>query len=448
MHGSRTFSTGFLLIVGFAIVPLQAADWPQWLGPNRDSVWPETGIIEKFPEGGIKPEWRVKIAGGYSGPAVADGRVYVTDFLTDADVIAERSPQGPQGPQIAAAGKERLLCLDAKTGQELWKHEDARTYTISYPAGPRCTPTVSGGKVYTVGAQGDLLCLDAAKGTLLWSKNFGKDYGAKTPLWGFSSHPLVDGQKLICIVGGEGSVAVAFDKDTGKELWKSLSASQQGYSSPIVIEAGGKRQLLIFDSDSLNSLDPETGTPYWSAPNSPDYGLSVMVPRRMGDYLFAGGPPRNKSFLLKLDSEKPAESVVWHGTLETSLAAVNTEPFLDADTIYGVDASKGLFCAVDMMTGKRLWDTSTPTTGEKAFNNGTAFFVKNGDRYFIFSETGELIIAKLTPKAYEEVSRMKLLEPTGLAFGRKVVWSHPAFANQCVFARNDAEIVCYSLKKP
>ena len=444
MLGSRTLSAGLLLLLGFGATQSHASDWPQWLGPGRDSVWSDTGLIEKFPEGGIKPEWRAKVAAGYSGPAVADGRVYVTDFLTDADVIAERSPQGPQ---ISAPGKERVLCLDAKTGQELWKHEDDRTYGISYPAGPRCTPTVADGKVYTVGAEGDLLCLDAVKGTLLWSKNYGKDYGAKIPLWGYASHPLVDGKKLICIVGGEGSIAVAFDKDTGKELWKALSAKEPGYSSPTIIEAGGKRQLLIYDPQSLNSLDPETGTLYWTVPNAPDYGLSVMVPRKLGDYLFASGPPRKNSFLLKLDSTKPAVTEVWHGTPDTSLSAVNATPFLDGETIYGADATKGLLSAVELMTGKRLWETSVPTSGEKPVNNGTVFIVKNGERYFLFSETGNLIIAKLTPKGYDEVSRMKLLEPTGLASGRKVVWSHPAFAEKCVFARNDSEIVCVSLQQ-
>ena len=116
---------------------------------------------------------------------------------------------------------------------------------IQYPAGPRTTPVVAGGKVYTLGAMGDLLCLDAAKGTVLWSKNFAKDYGAKTAVWGYASHPLVDGKRLICVVGGEGSLVVAFDKDTGKELWKTGTASVQGYSPPTIISAGGLNGTIL-----------------------------------------------------------------------------------------------------------------------------------------------------------------------------------------------------------
>jgi outer membrane protein assembly factor BamB len=434
------FHASFLLVLVLS-VPVRADDWPQWLGPQRDGVWRETGIVDKFPEGGIKPLWSVKIAGGYSGPAVADGRVYVTDFVTDADIRAKSDP----GARPKLTGKERVLCLDAKTGKELWKHEDDRTYNISYPAGPRCTPTVAEGKVYTVGAEGDLLCLDAVKGKVIWSKNFKTDYKATTPMWGFAGHPLVDGKKLICIVGGEGSVAVAFDKDTGKELWKALSAKEPGYSSPTIIEAGGKQQLLIFHSEALNSLDPETGKVYWSVDIVPSYGMAVMTPRKVGDHLFAAGNG-GKSVLLKLDPSKPAVTEVWRGKRNTSLSPINMTPFVDAETIYGAD-QPGPLRGVELATGKHLWETSAPTTGKKAEACGTVYIVKNDERYFLFSETGDLIIAKLSPKGYEEISRMKLVEPTGTAFGRDVAWSHPAFAQKCVFARNDKEIVCVPLGK-
>lgn len=139
---------------------------------------------------------------------------------------------------------------------------------MSYPAGPRATPTVSGGKVYTLGTEGDLICFEAAKGKILWQRNFKEDYQVQTPMWGFTGHPLIDGQKLIYLVGGAGSVAVAFDKDTGKELWRALTAKEPGYCPPTIIEAGGKRQLIIWHPESVNSLDPETGKVYWSE-NSP-----------------------------------------------------------------------------------------------------------------------------------------------------------------------------------
>ena len=145
---------------------LSAEDWPQWLGPNRDGVWNETGIIDNFPPNGPKVVWRAPIAGGYAGPAVANGKVYVSDYLTKADVTKETFER------TDSKGQERVQCFSADKGELLWHHEYDCKYTISYPAGPRATPTVADGKVYTLGAEGNFLCLDAAKGAVLWSKDF------------------------------------------------------------------------------------------------------------------------------------------------------------------------------------------------------------------------------------------------------------------------------------
>ncbi len=425
------------LAVLFALaLPARADDWPQWLGPQRDSIWRENGILDKFPKGGPKVLWRAPVAHGYSGPAVVGGRVYVTDHLSKKTVEGNPFARGK------VEGKERVLCLDANSGKEVWKHEYDCPYNLSYPAGPRCTPTVSGGKAYTLGAEGNLFCLDAAKGTVLWSKDFKKDYKAPTPMWGFCSHPLVDGKKLFCIVGGKGSVAVAFDKDTGKELWRSLTATGPGYSSPAMIEAGGRKQLLIWHAESINGLDPETGKPYWSVPCAPIAGMSIMTPRKYGDYLFVSGMFQ-ASVLIKLASDRPAATVVWTGKRDTALYAKNPTPFIDDGYLYGIDLNGELRCA-NLVTGKRLWQDYAPVGGKRVVS-GTAFLVKNGQRFFIASETGHLIVARLSPKGYQEIDRWKMLEPTGKAHGRDVVWSHPAFANRCVFWRNDKELVCASL---
>ena len=393
----RTLFAGILSLA--AVLAARAGDWPQWMGPGRDDVWSETGVVEKFPAAGPKILWRVKISGGFAGPAVANGLVYVTDYVTRADVNKLANPA--RGPKIQ--GKERILCLEAKTGKEVWKHEYDCAYEVSYPSGPRCTPTIHDGKVYALGTEGNLFCLDAKKGEVLWSKNFPKDYGAKTPLWGYCGHPLVDGKKLICTVGGKDSVVVAFDKDSGKELWKALNATELGYSPPTMITAGGVKQLLVWTGESINSLDPEKGKLYWSVPLVPAYGMSIMAPRKQGDYLFAGGIGF-KSVLLKLDRDKPAVAEVWRGKRDTSVYPVNSTPFLEDDTIYAVD-QPGPLRGVDLPTGKRLWETFKPTTGKEKANSGTAFLVKNGDRFFLFSETGDLIIARLSRKGYEEVSR-------------------------------------------
>ncbi len=430
-----------LCLIGMQSVTSLAADWPQWMGEKRDGIWREDGILEKFPDAGPIIKWRVPIHGGYAGPAVAGGRVFVTDFVTPGEV-----PKPNPNVRSEVKGKERVLCLNATDGKEIWKHEYDCTYNIAYAYGPRCTPTVSGGKVYTLGAEGNLLCLDVEKGKVIWSHDFKADYKTATPAWGFTGHPLVDGDKLICIVGGEGSGAVAFDKNTGKEIWKAISAKDPGYSSPSIIEAGGQRQLLIWHPEALSSLDPESGKEYWSVPLKPMHGMSIMAPRKFGDLLYAGGIGE-VSVLLRLTKDKPAAEVVWRGDNQSSVYSVCSTPLVDDDgTMYGV-CQRGQLRGIEFATGKRLWETLKPTTGERPLSSGTAFLVKNGDRHFLFSETGNLIIAHLSPKGYEEQSRTHLLEPTGDAFGRFVVWSHPAFADKCIFVRNDKEIVCASLAK-
>src|SRR5262249_28120092 len=148
---------------------------------------------------------------------------------------------------------------------------------------------------------------------------------------------------------------------------------------------------------------------------------------------------------LKLDSAKPGAETVWKGNRDNSVYPVNNTPFLEAGHIYGVDTNGELRC-VEIKNGDRVWESYKPVAGKK-MQSGTAHLVKHEDRFFIFAETGDLIIARLSPKGYEEVSRWHMLAPTSKAFGRDVVWSHPAFAQQRVFARNDAELICVSLAK-
>jgi outer membrane protein assembly factor BamB len=444
MHPIWSFSLG---VFGAGILggnTLFADDWPQWLGPQRDAVWRESGIIEKFPTNGPPVRWRASIAGGYAGPVVANGRVYVAD---------RRLAQGTSNPadpfdRGVIRGGERVLCLSEADGQVLWKHEYECPYTISYPAGPRVAPLVSQGKVYTLGAEGNLFCLDATDGKVLWSHEFKKDFGIKAPMWGFAGHPLLDGNRLICLVGGAGSTAVAFDKDTGKELWRALSAEEPGYSSPVIYEAGGTRQLILWHPEAANALDPETGAVYWSVPFKSRAGMTLATPRKLGDQLFFTAF-YSGSLMLRLDSAKPAAAVAWR-TLKvnekdtTHLNAVMCTPFLEDGYIYGV-CSYGQLRCLKMETGERVWETFQATTSGEAVRWANAFIVKNGDRFFLFNEKGDLIMAKLSPRGYEEISRAHLLEPTNKDCGRFVVWSHPAFANRHVYARNDREIICADL---
>ncbi len=426
-------------------LPARADDWPQWLGPKHDAVWRETGILQTFPAGGPQVRWRTALGGGYAGPAVAQGRVYVTDRVLGANA------SNPSNPfqRAMIPGIERVLCLAEADGKILWKHDYECPYDVSYPAGPRTTPVVRDGKVYTLGAMGHLVCLQAETGQVIWSHDFRKDFAIEAPMWGFSAHPLLDGQKLICLAGGNGSTVVAYDKDTGKEIWRALSAKEPGYCPPVIIEAAGKRQLIVWHPESINSLNPETGQVYWSHPLTPAVrsGMTIPTPRQHGDLLFFSSF-YNGSVMLRLASDKPAASLVWQSkkvseTDTDGLHCVMSTPFLEDGYIYG-SCSYGQFRCLKADSGERVWESLTPTGG-KQNRWGTAFVVKNGDRFFLFNELGDLLIAKLSPKGYEEISRAHLLEPTGTASGRAVVWSHPAFANRSILVRNDKEIISVSL---
>src|SRR5438477_849876 len=442
MSGLRRVLSG-MAALSCSIILTHADDWPQWLGPQRDGVWRETGILQTFPTSGLKFRWRTPIGGGYSGPAVANGRVYVMD---------RQLTRGATNPANAFArgeipGTERLLCLNELDGKIIWKHEYDCPYTVSYPAGPRATPTINDGKVYALGAEGNLVCLDAIKGAVLWSRDFKKDFAINTPMWGFAGHPLVDGKKFICLAGGDGSVAVAFDKDSGKELWRALSAKEPGYAPPMIYEFAGKRQLIIWHPEALNSLDPETGKLFWTHAHRPPIrsGMTIPTPRKVGDLLFLTSF-YNGSLCLRVDSDKP--TVLWQSTKISErdtdgLHTVMATPLIENGDVYG-PCSYGQFRCLKLETGDRLWETVAPTSG-KSERWGNCFVVKNSRLAFLFSEKGDLIIAKLTPEKYEELSRVHLIDPVNGDPGRPVVWSHPAFANRCAYARNDKEIVCASL---
>ncbi len=418
-----------------------AQDWPQWLGPTRDGVWTESEIIDVFPAGGPKVLWRKPIHGGYAGPAVAGGRVYVMDY-----VLAEGDATPNPDKRNELKGQERVICLDAASGEEIWKYAYDCSYAISYPCGPRCTPTIVGGKVYALGAEGNLNCFDAESGKVIWSKELKKEYNCESPIWGFTGHPLVDGDVLYCLVGGKGSIAVAFDRNTGKEIWRAIDEKDAGYAAPSLIDVGGEKELVYFTPAAVHGLAPKTGKSLWSIPIEPGYGMSIMMPRQSGKYIFAGATGM-KSVLIELDAKGEKAKEVYRGEKTNSLFPVNSTPIIDGDYMYGV-CTRGELRCVELKTGKRMWETFAATSGEtRPINSSTAFLVKNGDHYFIFSEKGDLIIAKLTPQKYEEISRAHLLEPTGTAFGRDVLWSCPAFAQKCALMRNDKEIICVSLAK-
>lgn len=430
------YSIAVVILMLFS-TSLCADDWPQWMGMKRDNVWRESGVIKRFPEGGPKILWRTPIAGGYAGPAVADGRVYVTDYVSKENLKVDNFGRKE------LSGTERVLCLDEATGKEIWKHEYPVVYGISYPAGPRCTPNVDGDRVYTLGAEGHLYCFRAETGDVIWSRDLTTEYNTKSALWGYAGHPLIDGDKLICIVGGEGSHVVALDKHTGKEKWRALTATEQGYSPPIIMNAGGVRQLILPHPDAVVSLDPESGNEYWSIEYGATNGSIIMTPIKSGNLLYVGGYS-NKNLLIELGESSPTAKALWRDEPKTALSPINVQPLEEGGIMYGFDQS-GLLHGVDIKSGKRLWQSTEPLSSKRPVGSGTAFMVKHEDRVWMFNELGELLITKLSPEGYTEIDRAKVIEPSNVAFGRKVVWAAPAWANKKAFIRNDDECICVNL---
>jgi outer membrane protein assembly factor BamB len=421
---------------------LQAEDWPQWMGPHRDGVVRQSGLIQQVPAEGLKVLWRAPVAGGYAGPAVADGRVFVADY-----VLKNGKHTYNSGGRDELEGTERVLCFDAATGKPLWNYAYERPYYLSYGTGPRATPTVDGDRVYALGAHGDLTCLTVSDGKPLWKKQLAEVYAAEVPQWGYAAHPLVHGDLLICLAGGEGSVAVALNKHTGEEVWKNLTAGEIGYCPPTLLKHPQGDQLLIWHADALNGLEPLTGKLLWTTPLKPSYGMSIAAPRYADGKLFASGIGEVGA-MYAMGPEDLEPRPLWRGKTRSAIYQANATAYFDGQTIYGSDCGSGLFVAVDAATGNRHWETYQPIDKEETRRvpHGTTFVIRYGDRFYLFNERGEFIIAKLTPEKYEELGRAAVLQATSQAFGRPVVWSHPAVAQGCLFARNDQELVCVSLR--
>ena len=433
------FVTALLLFLT-ATSSAMAEDWPQWMGRHRDNVWRENNIIESFPEDGATILWRCPVGGGYSGPAVANGRVYITDFQP------ARQPDENANQAKNSRGVERTLCLDEVTGKLLWEHSYPVNYTVSYPAGPRCTPNIENSRVYTLGAQGDLQCLEANTGKPKWSRNLASDYSTKPAIWGYAGHPLIVGDNLICIAGGPGSLVVALNKYTGEETWRALSSSEQGYSPPVLINAANTPQLIILHPEGVTSLNPTNGQEYWTVEYHATNGSIIMSPIQSGNLLYAAGYSK-KNLLIRLSDDKPDATVLWRDLPDAAISPVNVQPFADNDLLYGFHQDGTLY-GVKFETGARIWSSLAPLQSDRPLRTGTAFIVKQADNYWLFTEQGDLVIAKMNRNGYQEIDRAHVLAPTDVAFGRKVVWAAPAFANRKVFLRNGKECICVDARRP
>jgi outer membrane protein assembly factor BamB len=211
----------------------------------------------------------------------------------------------------------------------------------------------------------------------------------------------------------------------------------------MIYEAGNVRQLVIWDPETINGLDPESGKVLWSQKDVSYSGMSISTPRQLGPWLFLTST-FGHSTMLRLASDHPAAEVAWRGKKGISFDSVFATPFVEGEWVYGT-SSDGELCCIEASSGKQLWKTLEPNRNRKKLRSADIFIIKNRDRFFLFNELGDLIIAEMTPAGYKQVSSAHLLDPTSAAFGRDVLWSHPAFANQSIYLRNDKEIICVSL---
>ncbi len=403
---------------------VRAADWAQFRGPNRDSVWNETGILESIPTEGLKIRWRAAVGAGNSSPVVARGRVFVTDTLVE-------KPKA----------YERVHCFAEKTGKTFWTYSDEVDCPPSFdqknPSGPCPTPIAEGSRVFTLGATGNLLCLDARNGRLIWKRNLGQDYGLeKFPE--LTACPLIEGDLLIVVICGKpGACVVAFEKRTGKEVWRALNDLPHAFSSPIVISAGGKRQLIVWTPRAVTSLNPTTGQTWWREELVTREDYAVATPVSLDDRLLVSG------LMFQLDRNKPAASVLWPETKALSLRVLSHTcmPLILGEHVYAGKMG-GHFVCLDTGTGKQVWETDKVTPPG---NGGTMHLTLNGDSVLIFTDQGDLIRARLDAEGYHELSRVRLIEPDYHFGERNVVFAPLAFANRHVFARNIHELICASL---
>ncbi len=424
------------------MVSAAADDWPQWNGPARNGRLLEGGLVEKVPDGGVPRLWSQPVQLGYSGPAVVDGRVFLTDYVRKSGEISNNP-----GSRDRLTGTERVLCFDGVSGQPLWKHEYDRPYAVSYGSGPRATPTVHDGLVYALGAEGDLICLQADSGDVVWQHRLADKWGAATPLWGHSAAPLVYQNSLICLVGGPGSLDVALDPKTGEEKWRALTSEDTGYCPPVLITAGETKQLLIWDPHTLHSLNPDNGEEYWQHALKPGYGMSILPPVQEGELLFASGES-GVSAMYQLSRRKPAAEVLWRGNPRNSIYLATAAAVFDNGYLYGCDSRSGALVCARASDGKRMWQTTRPTSGgdrQRGPSHGSAYLLKTQTGYLIFSETGDLISAQLTPDGYVETGRCHVIDPTEDMRGRNVAWTFPAVSDGRLYVRSGEELACVDL---
>ncbi len=409
-------------------VPARADDWPRWRGPRLDGVSRETGLLNPWPKDGPTRIWQVGLSGGFSSVAVADGKVFT---------------QTKQGNQ------EIALCLDAATGKELWRY----SYDANYEAhvtfsggprpdsrsGPRATPTVDGDRVYIMGATGILVSLDAKSGKRIWQREMLRPAGQPpvpggnaifppggVPMHGITSSPLVVGDVLYVAPGGpNGKALAALNKNDGRIIWEALDDGV-GHSSPIWAEVAGAPQLIFLTATRAVGVAPRDGSLLWSYPWKTTFDLNIATAVYADRQVFISSNYGKGGAVLRL-KDKGEPELVWE-----SLSMQNhfsTSVLYDGH-LYGFSATR-LRC-VDFQTGKVLWDNTGMGIGNVLVADGNLI---------ILGERGQLVLAKATPMAYTEFSRVQVFDDETLT------WTVPVLSDGRLFVRHQNGLAAFDLRK-
>jgi outer membrane protein assembly factor BamB len=341
---------------------------------------------------------------------------------------------------IKPMARERLHSFEEKTGKVLWVYAYDEpygdwAYVPERGAGPTATPIVEGDRIYIVGANGNTHCLDVKTGEVIWEKNIGKEY--KVAEMSCRPSPLIEGPLLIVFTGAKpGASVMALDKQTGKEVWKALDDPVSN-SSPIIITARGKRQLIVWSDSSLASLDPANGQTYWRELMVTSNNDSVATPVFQGSRLLVSG------LMLDLSADSPRFLWPENRVPARRILSNTSTALLQGEYAFTAKGWGDLVC-LEAATGKQIWSTNG-VTGSK--NGASIHITPHGNGVFLFTDEGNLIRAQLSPAGYREISRAHLIDPTWPFGQTKFVYAPPAFANRHIFARSEAEVVCASLEK-
>ncbi len=404
------------LLFLFALLPLQHnSDWPQWRGPTRDGTWHEPQFPLHLPKD-AKPLWKLPLGAGYGGIAVSNNKLFVLDRI--------KSTKNNETEEL-----ERILCLDPLTGKQLWLHAYNAAYKkLDYGNGPRTTPTIHQGKVYTFGSIGDIHCLDINTGKVLWHRNAVVDFNAKYPIWGYASSPLIDENRVLLQIGAKpDGCFIALNKDTGKEIWRA-GADRPGYASAQIFTVNNQKQIVWWSAQNACGLDPKTGSILWKFPLSMDYDVAI-ADLIFHEGIFLASDYWTGSKAIELAPTGP--NLAWEGK---QLSMLMCSPLVKDGYFYALDRFRGIKC-IKAKTGKVLWENESVTPRG---TNPQASLVWVGSKVLIFNEKGELILAEMNPKEFKLIDKISVCDFT---------WAHPAFAHGCIFARTDKEIVAVQLFK-